>query len=63
MKLKAFHYYVIGFVIAVAIGFTVNEYVGFVLAGAIYAILLGIIVSVFNINPLEKSPYDKRKKG
>jgi len=63
MKLKPFHYYTIGFVIAVLIGFIIGDYVGFVLAGGLYAILLGIVVSVFNINPIEKSPYDKRKKN
>lgn len=63
MKLKPFHYYTIGFVIAVGIGFLVNEYVGFVIAGAIYAVLLGLIVSIFNFNPVEKSPFDQRKKG
>ncbi|MFA7686527.1 MAG: hypothetical protein WCY25_01545 [Moheibacter sp.] len=62
MKLKPFHYYAIGFVVAVTIGFIVKEYMGFVIAGGLYAILLGLIVSIFNFNPVEKSPYDKRKK-
>ena len=35
---------------------------GFVLAGAIYAILTGLVLAVFNVNPVEKSIYDKRKK-
>lgn len=62
MKLKPFHYYSIGFIISVTIGFIIKEYLGFVIAGAIYAILLGLILSIFNINPVEKSPFDKRKK-
>lgn len=62
MKLKPFHYYTIGFVVAVTIGFLIKDYLGFVIAGAIYAILLGLVVSIFNLNPVEKSPYDKRKK-
>lgn len=62
MKLKPFHYYAIGFIISVGIGFLVNEYVGFVIAGALYSILLGLVVAIFNFNPVEKSPFDKRKK-
>ncbi len=62
MKLKPFHYYALGFFIAVLIGFLVGEYLGFVIAGGLYAILLGLVVSIFNINPVEKSPYDKRKE-
>lgn len=62
MKLKPFHYYTLGFVIAVGIGFLIKDYLGFVIAGGLYAILLGLFVSIFNLNPVEKSPYDKRKK-
>lgn len=61
MKLKVFHYYIIGFVIAVTIGFILNEYIGFLCACILYAIVVGIFSPLHSINPVEKSPYDKRK--
>lgn len=62
MKLKTFHIYVIGFILSVFIGFMIGDYMGFVVAGGLYAILMGFIVRIFKINPVEKSIYDKRKK-
>lgn len=62
MKLRPFHYYVIGFLAAVTIGFLIEQYMGFVIAGALYAILMGFVIRFFKINPVEKSIYDKRKK-
>lgn len=62
MKLRGVHFYIAGFILAVTIGFYVNMYMGFVIAGALYAILMGLILSIFNINTIDKSIYDKRKK-
>jgi len=62
MKIKPIFYYIAGFVISVLIGFWIKEYIGFVVVGAIYAILTGLALAVFNVNPVEKSIYDKRKK-
>jgi hypothetical protein len=62
MKIKPIFYYVAGLLASLIIGFWIKEYIGFVVAGAVYAILLGLIVGIFNIDPVEKSPYEKRKK-
>jgi len=64
---KVFIYYIVGFVIAVSIGFFTSEnpFYGFIVAMILYAFLvaiLSIFFGTFGANPMDKSPYEIRKK-
>jgi len=64
---KVFIYYIIGLVIAVSIGYFTsdNPYYGFIVALILYLVFVGILSIFFGIlgaNPMDKSPYEKRKK-
>lgn len=64
---KIFIYYVIGFVIAVSIGFftSENQFYGFIIAMLLYTVCVGIFsffFGIFGANPMDDSPYEKRKK-
>ena len=64
---KVFIYYIIGLVIAVSIGYFTSEnpFYGFIVALILYLVLvaiLSIFFGIFNANPMDKSPYEKRKK-
>lgn len=60
--MRPFYWYLAGFFVAVGLGFYMNSYIGFIAYGLVYAIIVGIISAVFNINPIEKSVFDRRKK-
>jgi hypothetical protein len=65
--MKTFVYYFIAFLIAVTIGYfrSENPFYGFIIAMIAFAILSGILslfLGIFNANPIEKSPYERRKK-
>lgn len=65
---KVFLYYVAGFVIAVGIGYFTsdNPFYGFIVAMILYAVFVGILsffFGIFGANPMDKSPYEKRKKA
>lgn len=65
MKIKGIVYYIIGFLIAVSIGYYINQIVGALAVFVIYPILSGIIAFFFGLaggDPNEKSIYEKRKK-
>lgn len=65
MKIKSFILYVVGFFVACGIGYYYNYVVGFLAAMVLYVFLLmliGFIVGLTNVNPTEKSIYDRRKK-
>lgn len=65
MRFKFFIYYGIGFLIVSIIGYAINYIVGFLAAFVLYAIFLAIISIFYGLsggNPVEKSPYDRRKK-
>ncbi len=64
---KVFIYYIVGFVIAVSIGYFTSEnpFYGFIVAMILYAVLvaiLSIFFGTFGANPMDKSPYEIRKK-
>lgn len=64
---KVYIYYVIGFVIAVTIGFYTgeNQFYGFIVAMILFAVfssILSIFFGFFQANPIDESPYDRRKK-
>lgn len=64
---KVFIYYIVGFIIAVSIGFFTSEnpYLGFFVAMIGYAVFVGILsifFGLFGADPTDKSPYEKRKK-
>jgi len=64
---KVFIYYIIGFIIAVSIGYfsSQNPFYGFIVATILYMVLVGVLslfFGIFNANPMDKSPYEKRKK-
>ncbi|MDD3772435.1 MAG: hypothetical protein RBT46_01575 [Weeksellaceae bacterium] len=66
MRFNYFIYYGIGFLIVSIIGYAINYIVGFLAAFVLYAVFL-VIISIFygisDKNPVEKSPYEKRKKS
>ncbi|NLN32765.1 MAG: hypothetical protein GX159_04130 [Flavobacteriaceae bacterium] len=64
---KVFIYYIVGFVIAVSIGFFTSEnpFYGFIVAMILYTVFVGIVsvfFGTFGANPMDKSPYEIRKK-
>ena len=64
---KVFLYYILGFLIAVTIGYFSNEnpFYGFIIAMVLYAVFVAILsffMGAFGANPMDNSPYEKRKK-
>lgn len=64
---KVFIYYAIAFVIAVTIGFftSENQFYGFIVAMILFAVfsaIMSIFFGIFQANPMDDSPYEKRKK-
>lgn len=64
---KTFIYYAVAFVIAVTIGFftSENQFYGFIIAMILFAVfsaVMSIFFGLFGANPMDKSPYEKRKK-
>lgn len=64
---KVFIYYIVGFLVAVSIGYFTNEnpFYGFIIAMILYAVfvaILSLFFGVFGANPMDNSPYEKRKK-
>ena len=65
MKFKTLVYYSIGYIIAAIIGYSINYIVGFMAASVLYLIALGIfsvILGLAEVDPVEKSIYERRKK-
>lgn len=65
MKIKTFVLYILGFFIACGIGYYINYVVGFLAALVLYIFFLVIISIIFgftNVDPNEKSIYDRRKE-
>jgi len=64
---KVFIYYLAGFVIAVGIGYftSQNPFYGFIIGMILYVVfvaLLSLFFGIFGANPMDKSPYEKKKK-
>lgn len=64
---KVFIYYIVGFFIAVSIGYfsSENPFYGFFIGMILYAIFVAILsffMGAFGANPMDNSPYEKRKK-
>ncbi len=64
---KVFVYYIVGFLASVTIGYFTNEnpFYGFIIAMVLYAIfvaILSLFFGAFGADPMDKSPYERRKK-
>lgn len=64
---KVFIYYLAGFIIATGIGYFTSEnpFYGFIIAMVLYIVfiaLLSFFFGAFGADPMDKSPYEKRKK-
>ncbi|MFV0305465.1 MAG: hypothetical protein ACK5IC_08310 [Moheibacter sp.] len=62
MKTTPFALYIIGFVAVISIGYFIGQFMLAITFGLLYAILLGILVAISGLDPIEKSKYNKRKK-
>ena len=64
---KVFIYYFLGFLVAVTIGYFTSEnpFYGFFIGMILYALfvaIMSIFFGAFGANPMDNSPYEKRKK-
>ena len=65
MKIKTLVYYSVGYLIAAIIGYSINYIVGFMAASVLYLfalVILSVVFGLAEVDPVEKSIYEKRKK-
>jgi len=64
---RVFLYYILGFILVVSIGYFTSEnpFYGFIVCAILYVVFIGLLsffFGLFGANPMDESPYEKRKK-